>query len=170
MRTPQRGRTVAFRPRRRGTTGSRSGSSTRGCGGRRRLGVGISGGAMTGRVVGRRLLTTEGMPFRAVGAGRARMMSEDSTARAAVRDQGAETDPAGTDSTVEVRRTPTSRLPAIVIALATLAASAALGLVAHHVSTRQERVLLKERTNEVTTLLTTTLANAGTVLSGAGAA
>ncbi|MGY2874475.1 signal transduction histidine kinase/ActR/RegA family two-component response regulator [Marmoricola sp. URHA0025 HA25] len=98
------------------------------------------------------------------------MMSEESTARSAVREHGAEPDPAGIDSTVEVRRTPTSRLPAIVIALATLAASAALGLVAHHVSTRQERVLLKERTNEVTTLLTTTLANTATVLSGAGAA
>jgi signal transduction histidine kinase/ActR/RegA family two-component response regulator len=68
------------------------------------------------------------------------------------------------------RRPPSSRLPAIIVALATLAASAALALVAHNVSDRQEHTLLKERTNEVTTLLTTAIRDANTVLAGAAAA
>jgi len=98
------------------------------------------------------------------------MMSDQSTTRTAVRDTGSEADPDDSGPAAAVRRTPSSRLPAIAIALATLAASASLALVANHVSQRQERVLLGERTNEVTTLLTTAIGSAQTLLSGAGAA
>jgi signal transduction histidine kinase/CheY-like chemotaxis protein len=68
------------------------------------------------------------------------------------------------------RRSPSSRLPAIAIALATFAAGGALALGAHNVSDRQEHTLLKERTNEVGTLLTTAINDARTTLRGAGAA
>jgi signal transduction histidine kinase/DNA-binding NarL/FixJ family response regulator len=67
-------------------------------------------------------------------------------------------------------RSASSRLPAIAIALATLAIGSALALVAHNVSDRQEHTLLKERTNEVGTLLSTAANDARTTLSGAGAA
>ena len=97
-------------------------------------------------------------------------MSDQSTERAAVRDHDPGTavpdDPAREDG----RRAASSRLPAIIVALATLAASAALALVAHNVSDRQEHTLLKERTNEVTTLLTTAINDANTVLAGAAGA
>jgi signal transduction histidine kinase/ActR/RegA family two-component response regulator len=99
------------------------------------------------------------------------MMSDESTARAAVQnhDSGAgDLEDSGTSG--PMRRTPSSRLPAIGVAVATLVASAALALVANHVSDRQERVLLKERTNEVSSLLTTTIATTSTVLNGAAAA
>jgi signal transduction histidine kinase/ActR/RegA family two-component response regulator len=88
------------------------------------------------------------------------MMSEDPAADTAAREHGAQ----------PTRRAASSRVPALTIALATFAASAALALVANHVSARQERVLLKERTNEVTSLLTTAITSASTVLNGAGAA
>ncbi|RNM14019.1 ATP-binding protein [Nocardioides pocheonensis] len=68
------------------------------------------------------------------------------------------------------RRTPSSRLPAIAIALATFAAGGALGLVARNVLDRQEHTLLKERTNEVSTILSTAINDARTNLRGAGAA
>jgi hypothetical protein len=67
------------------------------------------------------------------------------------------------------RRSPSSRVPAIAIALATFAAGGALALVAHNVSDRQEQTLLKERTNEVSTLLSTAINDARTTLRGAGA-
>jgi len=67
------------------------------------------------------------------------------------------------------RRSPSSRVPAIAIALATFAAGGALALVAHNVSDRQEHTLLKERTNEVSTLLSTAINDARTTLRGAGA-
>jgi signal transduction histidine kinase/ActR/RegA family two-component response regulator len=92
-------------------------------------------------------------------------MSEETTAHGATHDNGASS---GDDASG--RRAASSRLPAIVVALATLAASGGLALVAHNVSDRQEHTLLKERTNEVTTLLTTAITNASTTLSGAGAA
>jgi signal transduction histidine kinase/DNA-binding NarL/FixJ family response regulator len=60
-------------------------------------------------------------------------------------------------------------VPAIAIALATFAAGGALALVAHNVSDRQEQTLLKERTNEVSTLLSTAINDARTTLRGAGA-
>jgi signal transduction histidine kinase/ActR/RegA family two-component response regulator len=68
------------------------------------------------------------------------------------------------------RRTTSSRLPAIAVAVATFAAGGTLALVAHNVSDRQEHALLKERTNEVTTLLSTAVNDARTTLRGAGAA
>jgi signal transduction histidine kinase/ActR/RegA family two-component response regulator len=68
------------------------------------------------------------------------------------------------------RRSRSSRFPAIVIALATFATGGGLALVAHNVADRQEHTLLKERTNEVTNLLTTTLSSVGPTLSGAAAA
>jgi signal transduction histidine kinase/CheY-like chemotaxis protein len=67
------------------------------------------------------------------------------------------------------RRTPSSRLPAVAIALATFAIGAALALVAHNVAVRQEHTLLKERTNEVGTLLSTTVNDFRVTLRGAGA-
>ncbi|MBW8750374.1 MAG: response regulator [Propionibacteriales bacterium] len=95
-------------------------------------------------------------------------MSDQSTERAAVPE--GEPDSSGDLEGLQPRRAPSSRLPAIIITLATLAASAALALVAHNVSNRQEHTLLKERTNEVTTLLTTAINDANTVLAGAAAA
>jgi signal transduction histidine kinase/CheY-like chemotaxis protein len=68
------------------------------------------------------------------------------------------------------RRTPSSRLPAIAIALATFAAGGVLGIVARNVLDRQEHTLLKERTNEVSTILSTAINDARTNLRGAGAA
>jgi signal transduction histidine kinase/DNA-binding NarL/FixJ family response regulator len=76
----------------------------------------------------------------------------------------------GDADTVPAKRSPSSRLPAIALALATFAAGGALALVAHNVSDRQERTLLRERTNEVTTLLSTAINDARTTLSGASAA
>jgi signal transduction histidine kinase/ActR/RegA family two-component response regulator len=95
-------------------------------------------------------------------------MSDQSTERAAVGDHDPEL--AGLENPARSRRPTSSRLPAIVVALATLAASAALALVAHNVSDRQEHTLLKERTNEVTTLLTTAINGTNTVLAGAAVA
>jgi signal transduction histidine kinase/ActR/RegA family two-component response regulator len=92
-------------------------------------------------------------------------MSEETTAPGAVHENGA-----GPGDETSGRRTASSWLPAIGIGLATLAASGALALVAHHVSDRQEHTLLKERTNEVTTVLTTAISTVSTTLNGAGAA
>jgi signal transduction histidine kinase/ActR/RegA family two-component response regulator len=68
------------------------------------------------------------------------------------------------------RRSRSSRLPAIVITFVTIAATASLALVAKNVSDGQEHTLLKERTNEVTTLLTTAINSAESTLRGAGEA
>lgn len=76
----------------------------------------------------------------------------------------------GDADTSPARRSASSRLPAIALALATFAAGGALALVAHNVSDRQERTLLRERTNEVTTLLSTAINDARTTLRGASAA
>ena len=87
-------------------------------------------------------------------------------------DLGLDQDPApyADDAGPATRRTPSSRLPAIAIALATFAAGGALGLVARNVLDRQEHTLLKERTNEVSTILSTAINDARTNLRGAGAA
>jgi signal transduction histidine kinase/ActR/RegA family two-component response regulator len=78
-------------------------------------------------------------------------------------------DPGKADSEATARST-SSRLAALGIVLATLAATGGLALVSHNVSRGQERTLLKERSNEVSTLLSTAIGNASTVLDGAGAA
>jgi signal transduction histidine kinase/CheY-like chemotaxis protein len=78
--------------------------------------------------------------------------------------------PGGSDAPATTRRSASSRVPAIAITLATFAAGGALALVAQNVSERQERTLLRERTNEVSTLLTTAITDARTNLRGAGAA
>ncbi len=69
-----------------------------------------------------------------------------------------------------LRRAMSSRIPAIGLALLTLLASGALALLAHNVSHRQEQKLLVERTNEVSSLISTTVNDLKTVLRGAGAA
>ena len=69
-----------------------------------------------------------------------------------------------------LQRARSSRLPAIALAVVTLLASVGLALLARNVSDRQEKALLRERTNEVSTLLTTTINDLKTVLRGAGAA
>jgi signal transduction histidine kinase/CheY-like chemotaxis protein len=85
-------------------------------------------------------------------------------------DQSRSTQDSGDQTgTAPSARSRSSRLPAIAIALATFAAGGALALVAHNVSDRQERTLLRERTNEVSTLVTTTINDARTTLRGAGA-
>src|SRR3954449_7849034 len=91
-------------------------------------------------------------------------MSEDMAHETVDDASTADSDSSGT------RRSPSSRLPAVAVALVTLAAAAGLALVAQHVSDRQERTLLKERTNEVTTLLSTAVNDARTTLNGAAAA
>jgi signal transduction histidine kinase/ActR/RegA family two-component response regulator len=77
---------------------------------------------------------------------------------------------AGKPDSQNQQRSRSSRLAAFVIVLATLAASGALAIVSHNVSKGQERTLLKERANEVSTLLSTAIGQANTVLNGAGAA
>jgi len=92
-------------------------------------------------------------------------MSEDSTPAHAGPDRGqAEADGR------PVRRSASSRVPAIAVFLATVTAGGALALVAGNVSDRQEHALLKERTNEVSTILSTAINDARTSLRGAGAA
>jgi signal transduction histidine kinase/ActR/RegA family two-component response regulator len=73
-------------------------------------------------------------------------------------------------ASTRLQRARSSRLPAIALALATLLASGTLALLAKNVSDRQEKTLLDERTNEVASLLTTTVSDLKTVLRGAGAA
>jgi len=68
------------------------------------------------------------------------------------------------------RRSPSSRVPALAIALTTFALGGGLALVAQNVQDRQEHTLLRERTNEVSTILTTAINDARTSLRGAGAA
>jgi len=92
-------------------------------------------------------------------------MSDETTAHGATQEDGA-----ASGDEVAGGRFRSSRLPTIGIALATLAASGALALVAHNVSDRQESTLLRERTNELTTVLTTAISSASTTLNGAGAA
>jgi signal transduction histidine kinase/CheY-like chemotaxis protein len=94
------------------------------------------------------------------------MSEESTTAQPAGHDSG----PGQGDSDGNQSRTRSSRVPAIAIAMATVAITSALALVAHSVSHRQEHTLLKERTNEVATLLTTAINDARTNLRGAGAA
>jgi signal transduction histidine kinase/ActR/RegA family two-component response regulator len=67
-------------------------------------------------------------------------------------------------------RSASSRLPALAVALVTFAAGGVLALVSHNITDRQEHTLLRERTNEVTTLLTTAVNDAKSNLSGAAAA
>ena len=95
------------------------------------------------------------------------MSDESQTVAAVMPDAGGGA--AGEDATPS-RRTASSRLPAIGIALATFAAGGALALVAHNISDRQEHTLLEERTNEVTTILSTAVNDARTNLRDAGAA
>jgi signal transduction histidine kinase/CheY-like chemotaxis protein len=92
-------------------------------------------------------------------------MSDESTAYADTH----EVSP-GAGEEPEPKRSTSSRLPAIAIALATFAAGGALALVAQNVSDRQEHTLLRERTNEVTTLLSTAINDLKVTLRGAGAA
>jgi signal transduction histidine kinase/ActR/RegA family two-component response regulator len=95
-------------------------------------------------------------------------MSEESTTAHAVAPEGGPV--AAADSSGGERRSRTSRLPAIVIVLATLAGSGALALVARNVSDNQEHTLLKERTDELSALLSSTVNDARATLRGAGAA
>jgi signal transduction histidine kinase/CheY-like chemotaxis protein len=96
------------------------------------------------------------------------MTSEDTTsARSAVHEAGQVYDEG---DSAAAGRSRSSRLPAISIALATLAVAGVLSLVSHNVTDRQEHTLLKERTNEVTTILSTAVNDARTNLRGAGAA
>jgi signal transduction histidine kinase/ActR/RegA family two-component response regulator len=67
-------------------------------------------------------------------------------------------------------RSVSSRVPAIGVALATLLLGGVVALVAHNITDRQEHTLLRERTNEVSTLLTTAVNDARTSLRGAAAA
>jgi signal transduction histidine kinase/CheY-like chemotaxis protein len=98
------------------------------------------------------------------------MMSDESRARAVVSGASSEADTGITGWSGVAQRARSNRIAAVLVAIATLAASGALALVAGNVSDRQERALLKERTNEVTTLLSTTITNATTILNSAGAA
>jgi signal transduction histidine kinase/CheY-like chemotaxis protein len=80
--------------------------------------------------------------------------------------------PGGPDEAdaAEAGRSTSSRLPAIAIALVTLAIGVVLALVSHDVTHRQEHTLLRERTNEVSNLLTTAINDARTSLRAAAAA
>jgi signal transduction histidine kinase/ActR/RegA family two-component response regulator len=93
-------------------------------------------------------------------------MSDHSTAPDGAHDRST---PTGRADDPAPRRSTSSRLPAIVLALATFVAAGVLALVAHNVADRQERTLLKERTNEVSTLLTTAFATFAPTLNGAAA-
>ena len=104
------------------------------------------------------------------------MSDESQTVAAVMPDAGGGA--AGEDATPS-RRTASSRLQELSLslgielspdALATFAAGGALALVAHNISDRQEHTLLEERTNEVTTILSTAVNDARTNLRDAGAA
>jgi len=95
------------------------------------------------------------------------MMVDESMAAQAV---GADEHIAPARANTTLQRAMSTRLPAIGLALLTLLASGALALLAHNVSDRQEKTLLRERTNEVSTLLTTSVSDLQTVLRGAAAA
>lgn len=100
-------------------------------------------------------------------------MTDQSTTPVAAPDAGAAdagAADAATGASGAARRSRSSRLPAIGIALATLAGSAGLTVLAYNISDRQEHTLLRERTNEVSTLLSTAINDAKTILRGAGAA
>jgi signal transduction histidine kinase/ActR/RegA family two-component response regulator len=82
---------------------------------------------------------------------------------------GSDEDEDGDEATEARSRSRSSRFPALGVALVIIAAAAGLGLVSNNVSDEQERTLLKERTDEVTTLLSTAISGLSTTLNGAGA-
>ena len=94
------------------------------------------------------------------------MVDESSAAPAAV----AEDIPPPAHPTGMLGRARSSRWAAIGVAVVVLLASSVLALLANQVSDRQERNLLRERTNEVAALLPSTINELKTVLRGAGAA
>ena len=93
------------------------------------------------------------------------MMADESTAYAGIQDGNGT---GGQDAATP--RSRSSRLLALGIVLATVAGAGALALVANNMSDRQERTLLKERTDELSALLSSATNDARTTLRAAGAA
>ena len=95
------------------------------------------------------------------------MMADEPYAQAGLQEEAA--GGADADPTLGARSA-SSRVPAIGVALVTVILGGIVALVAHNITDRQEHTLLRERTNEVSTLLTTAVNDAKTSLRGAGAA
>jgi len=92
------------------------------------------------------------------------MTEQPTPAHFGARDSVAE----GSQETAPVSRSRWSRIAAIGLALATVAGTVTLALVARHVSADQEHTILSDRANEVSALVTTSTTQADGVLRAAG--